>query len=187
MPSIDCDTEFAEAAAAMTVRDFDALCAQGVNRGFLLSGSSRVGIAEARTLGDRRYEPRPGGDRQFVVPIYPLPSLWADDCWLRGIPDLVAWQPNRPEAWWRRLGACPLLNPRAVDAALEADKPLKLWRTPLAYLRAAGEGAVVLEFADELRPDLAAVREIECETVALAERVERFLGPRIMVPSGVMA
>jgi hypothetical protein len=132
--------EFTAATASAQRDDFDYLIAQGVPYTWLWAGPMRFGITNIIT-GAGTYEPMPDGKRAFVVPAVPLSNDSLDD----DIGDLVAWFPDNPSRWWCRLGAVPFLNFQAVERAAFFREPLTLHPTPLGWLRASGEGAVILD------------------------------------------
>jgi hypothetical protein len=182
--------EFDAQAAAATREDLDALAAAGVSRDFLWMGPARFGVAEIEADGDRTYQPIKGGTNTVIVPADPLPPLSDPACldWDPG--DLIAFRLADPSRWWVRTGAAPFLGFSAVEYAEHFRTPLRLWSSPLAWLRAAGDGAVILDPAIDLRLWLGSVGTIHADGIELGEEIERGLRtvarlPQIRVPRPV--
>ena len=125
------------------------------------------GVSLIRTAGTF-YKPDPDGNPAIIVP--------AMDG--GGLVDLVAFDPRRPGRWHVRLGACPLLGIDNMGLWLE---PLRLWRSPLGYLRAKLQGAVVLTWPAAL-PLLACCSEIIAEDVPHGREVRKELSRRNALP-----
>jgi hypothetical protein len=147
-----------------------------MDRLWLWSGPMRFGVASIHTHADGTYEPNPNGRPAFIVPASPVTeeTLFED----HDPEDLVAFTLATPERWWVRLGVCPVLNQLAVERASLMREPLTLWGSPLAWLQAMGEGAVILDPTTSLRLWLGGVGEIQFEGLPLAERIVRpFMEP----------
>ena len=69
------------------------------------------------------------------------------------ILDLVTWRPSQPDRWRTLLGVAPALGmAAAVNAGTYFDDlPLQLFRTPLEWLQARCDGAVLLDPEDGAR------------------------------------
>jgi len=67
--------------------------------------------------------------------------------------DLVAWPLNRPDKFARLYGRVAVLGARAIaDASVDTrDRPLPVHRTPLAWLQARCDGAVLLDLHSGIR------------------------------------
>ena len=79
------------------------------------------------------------------------------------------------------------MNPRAVDRAIHFRESLAVWASPLSWMRASGDGIVLLTDQLDVGFYLRGVPAINCETVELARAVDRRLRtvvslPRIRVP-----
>ena len=61
--------------------------------------------------------------------------------------DLVAWMPERPDRWRAMFGTAPALGMGAATSTMTYidGLPLQIYRTPLEWLQAAGDGAVLLD------------------------------------------
>jgi hypothetical protein len=160
--------EFTAATVAAKRQAFDYLVAQGVPPNWLWGGPMRFGVVEIIT--DRRtYQPMRGGRRALVVPAIPLRVGFFDD----DIGDLIAWLPDNPGRWWHRAGVANFLNFEAVERADFFEEPLSLWATPLSWLQAGGEGAVVLDERAHLPLWFGGITKIDCESLELARQIKR--------------
>lgn len=63
------------------------------------------------------------------------------------VVDLVAWLPANPGRWWTVLGAATVLGEAFAASPTSGfgGAPLRLHRTPLAWLQAGCDGAVILD------------------------------------------
>jgi hypothetical protein len=173
----DLTNEWGAAATAATCVDFDALIGSGVPKRWLWGGPMRFGVASIATSDDGAYQPDPDGRHAFIVPAIPVSvDALFEDC---DPVDLVAFRLAEHGRWWRRLDVVPFLNPGAVERADYFGETLQLWRTPLAWLRAQGQGAVILDPVANLRLWLGGVREIVTEDVAHGDLIER----RLILPT----
>jgi hypothetical protein len=163
MTTADLAEEFTAATAAVKRADFDHLVAQGVPYTWLWAGPMRFGITSAGTYG-----PMPDGQRAFIVPAIPISNDSVDN----DVGDLIAWFPDTPSRWWCRYGATPFLNFEAIERAVHYHEPLRLKSTPLSWLRASGEGAVILDDSAHLPLWFGGVSKIVFEDLALARRVK---------------
>ncbi len=60
--------------------------------------------------------------------------------------DLIAWHPDEPDLWFYCFGlGRPILGEDHYLDAIESGAPLKVFATPLDWLRAGGEGCVFLD------------------------------------------
>lgn len=106
--------------------------------------------------------------------------------------DLVAFFPDRPMRWWTNAGA-PILNFEAVRRAEWFDRSLRLHASVLGYLRARGDGAVVLDSRADLRFWLAGIGTVIVDNARFGRDIERRLRqpsvriPRIALPAAVKA
>lgn len=188
MTLADLADEFASAAAAAEAEHFDALVARGVPRSWLWRGPMRFGVEEIAGGDDGLYQPMPGGELAVIVPALPLAAPWEDDFPVEDLGDLVAWLPRDSSRWWRRCGLMPILNPAALERAAWFREPLSVWSTPLRWLRASGNGIVLLDGTANLRLWLGDVDTIHADTYELGDdidhrlRLPRVPRPEILVP-----
>lgn len=110
---------------------------------------------DADTTG-RFYQPVDDGAPAIIVPVLDAEEL----------VDLLAFDPRRPERWWLRIGAVPLLGGDELAYLLLGPKlfaePLWVHRTPLNWLRNSCHGVVILD-------------------------IDRGLGDLAIVPNGIAA
>ena len=92
--------------------------------------------------------------------------------------DLLAYMPHRPHHFRVLLGSCPLLG---IDNMGVWSEPLRLWRTPLEYLRASMGGAVVLSWP-AARPLLSCCSEIVAEDVEHGAEIRKRLTRPVAIP-----
>lgn len=146
--------------------------AQGVPEAFLTSAQAPV---FGRVWFDEEglFEPDPSGEGALV---FVIPERGGQPS------DLVAWQPKqgRLASWLRR--AVLLGNP--FQPRLRADKALPVWRSPLGWMKASGDGICLVQ-AER------AARALEGLGPLLAEDIEHGMAlaeclaipaPRILVP-----
>ena len=186
---IDLASEFAAASAAATPEHYQGLIELGVPRRFLYGGACRFGTYNIDTDKAGLFQPCTNGRAAYVVPALPLPAPWE-----LGFPnddpgELIAWFPQEPSRWWCRTGLLPILNPEAVEAAAHFGQRLAIHATPLSWLKAEGDGIVILSRSADLRLWLSGVPAVTCETDALGGAVDRALRdrpralPQVLVPS----
>jgi hypothetical protein len=117
----------------------------------------------------------PAADGTFGFSADPGVGLWA-----RMIPiiegeeivDVVAWERGAPSPWWLLRGNVTHLGRHAADLACASGRPLTLTATPERYLDYhAGHALCVVNWSADLRAIFEGVREIRCETPALARRL----------------
>ena len=153
-----------------------------------------IGIADVSTSG-RLFEPtEPGlGLEAVIIPVFsgPIPSRWRV-VEQPALIDLLAFSLDRPQRWWLRRDAGTILGDGALDD-LWLDALLFVFRTPLAWLRAAGKGIVLLGDRETARRELPLTsRRICAEDVAHGNELRRQLTvpavvPDICVPRAIKA
>ncbi len=135
---IDLAAEF----AACDLPD-DAACAwlrrQGVadTATWLWPGPVRTAQVETHPMG--MFDFIETGPRAFVHPILTGPAF-------SDMADLVAWFPNDPSTWWTRRYTGLPLGADQLDRAEIEGLPIMLRQTPLDWLRAGGNGAVITDW-----------------------------------------
>ncbi len=87
------------------------------------------------------------------------------------VDDMVAFRPSSPNDWACRSRLCPILGEESVEVARWNRIPLLLHSNPLDWLRAGGQGAVILNWHRSPRLWLSDVSVIICDTVALGRRL----------------
>ncbi len=147
------------------------------------------GGAKIRVSG-RFFQHDEGGNFCVVTPVYlgPTPTL-REPVENPVIADLVAWHPSNPGKWHFLRGEAGLiLGERAMFEASIFGEPLRLYRTPFAWLQTGCAGSVLLDHHGLNR--LYGLREVVCKNIEHGERIERGLSlfyrknmPSISVPA----
>ena len=117
-----------------------------------------------------------------MLPVYDADTpAWAPlEHRFDGLLDLFAFDPTRPDCWWLRRGQAPLLGSIYLDLALQVGCALPIYSNPLSWLRAEGEGLMILDW--EMAPALLCdVGEFLVEDVETGNRIEAALRPKIWV------
>jgi hypothetical protein len=84
----------------------------------------------------------------------------------------VAWDPNRPGAWWLCTRRVNILGEENIAAAGTA--PLLVHATPERWLDGGGRGICVLDWSTDLRTPLGGARLVT-DSIALARRLDQAL------------
>ena len=140
------------------------------------------GVASIRALGEGRFDLSENGCSVVILPVYDSETpAWAPlERRFDGLLDLLAFEPTRPDCWWLRRGQAVLLGSIYLPLVLDEGCALPLYSNPLNWLRADGEGVVVLDW--EMAPALLCdVGEFLVEDVATGNRIEAALRPEIWV------
>jgi hypothetical protein len=153
---IDLGEEFSAAVCSITPERLAALRAADVPDISL----PMVGMAPIETHAGGLFDIVDDGTLAVVVPI----GEWDGVNWL--LEDLVGFELSDPGRWWRRLGAVQILGTVPAEPVF----PLRLYDTPLAWLRVGGWGAVIVDWRFD--PEVL-VGPIEVETCSLKARLER--------------
>jgi hypothetical protein len=167
--------EFIAATAAVSKRDFQLLVEDaGVPSNFLWGGAMRFGVAVIAPCDGGFYEIAEGSEGAFSAFI--LPALPLDDDGDDDLGDLIAFNLSEPDRWWVRRGTVPILNPVAILRAEIMRERLLVVSSPLAWLRGAGSGAVILDWQANLRLHLGGLsRGVAADSEKLARAIERRL------------
>ena len=99
------------------------------------------GVARAQFHGDF-FEFAPDGAPVLVLGVAEHPA--------EEIIDLVAFEPSNPGRWYLRLGQAVVLGRHNARLALFEESPVFIHATPLDWLRANCQGAVVLDWKADL-------------------------------------
>ena len=141
----DLANEIRLAGAAITFRDTATWMRAGISARTI--GRLRCHTANAypaSLVGAASIAPHIG---TFAYDSAGTPALVVGACRADGeIIDIVAVNVCNPTAWRRRLGAVPALGLEAIDYADWMGEGLRLHPTPLDWLRADCQGAVILEW-----------------------------------------
>ena len=131
-----------------------------------------------------RIEPRPDGtfrpseSGQWAV------TLGIDDREGR-LVDFVAYLRNDPGRWWLRRNESPILGAEVIARAEFFQRQLTLHETPHAWLRARGDGAVVLDWNCDLHEIFRFVPRVHCQSAELRDRLRKSFWkslPKITAP-----
>ena len=144
--------------------------------------AGNVGVAEIETTAEGIYQPAPGGRKAFIQPVYgevPPPKVPIIDPADPEPIDLVAWFPGEPARWWLRRGTAVLLGEIEVVCAEVYDEPIQVRRTPLDWLKAGGDGIVILADPATASLYLRAIK-IVAEDVSHGLELERSLRPPVI-------
>lgn len=130
------ESEFLACRAAFGPRHADALAAAGVPSQIWsvwgLTGAAR--ISTSRGL----FQLDPGGFGAVIVAVrWPDPFIGPHHL------DLVAFRLSERSKWWLRRGHAVALG-TVPDDLWPGDPPVRFHRSPLAWLRAGGEGVVLI-------------------------------------------
>jgi hypothetical protein len=182
--------EFYHAVDQVKPADQERLEQAGVSRQFLYRGAVRVGTVEAMTHTDGYYEPFSLGRRLYVVPAIPLCSIFDPEFDGNAPPigDLIAFDLAEPNRFWVRTGAASFINPYAFAHASLYRVPLPVWSSPLAWLRAGGDGVVILDDTAHLPLWFGGLVAIQADSVELGRKIKARMAqqsklPEIMVPA----
>jgi hypothetical protein len=148
MRTRDLAREMKSAFAAMNRRDIAHLVQLGVPE-ILIEHFQMVGVARVR--GDRSgtfYEPDKGGRWAYITPICvqyaDTPESTRPDAFplIGNLVDLVAWHERVPERWLLRAGSAEWLG--CIGPQYWEPEPVRIWRSPLQWLRNRCAGLVLL-------------------------------------------
>jgi hypothetical protein len=138
--------EMRTAFAALRPSDIRELAQCGVPQ-ILVDHFQMVGVARIRVQGEL-YEPDPSGALAVITPVlaqFPdTPESCRPDVYalIGNIVDLLAWDARVPQRWAFRVGAATWLGcipPQHCD-----PDPVRIWRSPLNWLRAGCNGLVIV-------------------------------------------
>lgn len=139
-------------------------------------------IASIKPTRDGRFEFAEDGLTAVIIPTYDtIPGLVGAHAerHVDELRDLVAVDVDRPDRFWRRRGEALVLGNAYLEIAGETRAPVPVFKNPMTWLRAAGAGVVVLDWA--WARGLLLGRELIAEDVALGERLETTLRPEIWI------
>lgn len=156
----------------------------------------RLGLVGAAriVLEGGGYYPADEGEAAFVVPVMVDPDFqhgWETDdpagaVWLGDIVDLVAFPQQRPQRWALRRDSAIVLG--AIESQLLEPSPVRLWRSPLSWLRGGAVGLCPLTRRPaELQQILLKCHAIIAEDAAHARDLKRiaerpYRTPEIVAP-----
>jgi len=130
------------------------------------------GSARVIDIDDGLYAPSNEGAPHLIVPVFEHEEL----------VDLVAFTSAKPMAWLLRLGTGWSLG--LLDG-LERhiwEQEVRLWASPLDWLRADRDGLCVLDWSAPEVLELARLPSISCQDIRLAERLRSALSHPCRLP-----
>jgi len=163
--------------AALKVRESheDWLAAHGVSPVAVYCPFPRLhgnfGVCRAQFHGDL-YEPAPDGTPVIVTGVSEHPE--------EALVDIVAFKPSNPARWWLRLGQAVVLGLHNARLAAFKEEPILVHATPLDWLRAECQGAVVLDWKREVLSHLDGYGVLA--DAATGKRLENAFHQRIHIP-----
>ena len=176
MNSAELQAELFAAAARVTQGHLDRLRGLGVAPATLAAlGRINVAFGVVNLTVDSGGTYQPGeGSAHIVQPVMEDGELI----------DLVAWHTMRPERWWLRNGIGFALNPDNLGSLDRwGEGPPVVHSSPLNWLRAGGEGSVILDWSDSVAlGHLRAHEAISCASSALAGTLNRAMMATVRLP-----
>ena len=173
--------EFAAAVQRIDGDHLDRLLSLGAPYGFWQNCGAPA-PASIRRLREDRFEFAKNGEAAVILPVYDSETpAWAPlEQRFEGLLDLLAFDPARPARWSLRRGQAVLLGSIYVGLVLEDGCALPLYSDPLRWIKANGEGTVILNW--EVAPSLLLdVDEFVVEDVETGNRIEAALTPAVWV------
>lgn len=169
----DIETEMHEAVLAVTGRHLAAMERLGCTAPAIAAiGAVQApfGVLRCDMRGDQFFEPtsEPYGVDAVIMPVMDEGTTI----------DLIAWRSLRPDAWLRRNGQGWALGIDLIQEPPLWDgfKEITVYATPLDWLRAGGQGAVILDW-----PAVSLIRKLDkfdtiiCEDPVVRMRLDSIL------------
>ncbi len=131
---------------------------------------------------DGRFQFAEDGCPAMIIAAYDtIPGLLGTNAerHIEHLVDLIAVETDCPSRIWLRRGEGLILGAAYLDLAIEAAAPLPVFCDPFAWLRASGEGIVILNW--DWAPDLLLGLELVAENLELGERLASALKPDIWI------
>ena len=108
--------------------------------------------------------------------------------------DLVSWRPAYPERWRTLTGLAPAVGMACAASpyTYAMDEPLRLWRTPFAWLTAGCDGAALLDpiygvrWLLDISPPAVAAEDMDHAASLHAERQRLLTAWPILIPETTM-
>ncbi|GEO82016.1 hypothetical protein [Pararhodospirillum oryzae] len=166
--------EFATLATATTPDHDRALTRRGVPETWLKAPSApaRYGVGRG-ALTKEGWVFGPGHAHAFL-PEPPLADIDSPEWPTPELFDLVVFRPDQPGRWWSK-NESVLLNGSEVERATFFEDPLVIHPDPLEWMRAGGQGVVILDWGRFLPLHVGGPSRLVCTTLPLAERLDRAL------------
>jgi hypothetical protein len=162
---IDLQDELADAVCNLPPATITRLRSFGIPEAAIFDLPLMIGVAKVQTFDSGFYEPNDDGEHVVII----AEGQRAGPVW-DTLDDLIAFRPQDPGRWWRRLGAVQVLG--SGNIRTEPVFPLTLHDTPLSWLRARARGVCVIDWRIDPERFLHA-GPIEAESPSLKARLER--------------
>lgn len=140
------------------------------------------GLATIRSMRDGRFEFTDEGLIAAIIPAYDtIPGMLDTnpERHVEHLTDLIAVDLAHPDRFSRRHGEALILGSAYLEIAAQEGEPLPVFRNPLVWLQAGGEGIVVLDW--KWARDLLLGHELIAEDVDLGNQLYAALKPDIWV------
>ncbi|HEV2602993.1 MAG TPA: hypothetical protein VGU24_04955 [Microvirga sp.] len=167
--------------AEHTAELYELIRREGLDRRTIEAHAGLLVACPVKFLPDRTFEMVDHGTSAAVIEAFD-----SDDC---TVVDLVAWPFNKPDRFATALGHAGGLGLARVrnPASFYGGRPLRVYRTPLAWLKAGCGGVVVLREESAFLWLSAALGDLAAEDLEHARMLHRVLHPffdpsRILVP-----
>ena len=160
------------AASPLILRRLQAL---GVSRSTVAHMGDRHcfgGSARVIDIDDGLYAPSSEGMPHLILPVF-------ED---GGLVDLVAFSSEQPLAWLLRLGTGWSLGLIDGFERHSWEDEVRLWASPLDWLRADRDGLCILDWSAPEVIELARLPNIRCQDRLLAERLKEALSRPYSLP-----
>lgn len=134
---------YGRSAQAIRAAHREFLTSQGVSRRTLIE-AGLVGVSRVHMSGGS-FEFSDDGEPAFISPVHELRDGGRHLDPFPATADLLAWLPRKPKTFARWLGVAMFLGEPYLRAAMEAGEAIRVYRTPLDWLRAGCAGVVILD------------------------------------------
>lgn len=130
-----------------------------------------IGLSPIETRG-QYFTPTDEGALAIVLPVFD------GETHSKNLIDLACWYPDEPGKWWTRTGYAWALGEWRADFPWLLPQPTRFFRTPLEWLRAAGDGICPLDSgAENLLSQCGLIEVVTARDLAHGEYLERALTP----------
>lgn len=123
------------------------------------------GSARVIDVDDGLYAPSADGEPHLILPVFER----------RNLVDLIAFTSNKPLAWLLRLGLGWSLGLLDGLEHHSGKDEVRLWATPLDWLRAGCDGLCILDWSAPDVRELTRLSRIHCQNRALSEVLKEAL------------
>jgi hypothetical protein len=174
--SPDAARELRDLSLSATPTLLHRLKALGVSRDTLANMGARHyfgGAARIIDVDDGLYAPSDEGKPHLILPVFEEGEL----------VDLVAFNSDQPLAWLLRLGTGWSLGLIDGFERHSWDQEVRLWASPLDWLRADRDGLCILDWSAPEVLELARLPTIRCQNRLLAERLKQALSRPYRLPT----